>query len=248
MPKLTGLNEALYVGGHDLSGEVQAWGLTGSLPFQDVTTIRQLAMDRSGLVPDGTLSHDTILDTDPDHAHEFLSTLPSSNEWITLVLQESIGGAAGTLRGLQINYDPTRASDASLLNKTEAQASAGSFWDWGALHTPGKRTDLAATNGASVDGLAASAFGLQAYLHVFEHTGDPATVKLQSSSDNGVGDAWADVVAGGFTAVSSNPLAQQIFTARDAAIERYLRVVTTGTFTSLTFAVVVVRNPVEIRL
>lgn len=248
MAKGTGLQEALYVGGHDLSGEVQQWSLGGSLPVQDVTTIRQAAMDRRGLIPDGTLSHDTILDTDPDHAHEYLSTLPSGNELITLVLQEVLAGHAGSFHGLQINYDPTRASDASLLVKTESQASKGSFWDWGNLLTPGKRTDAVATNGASVDGLAASAFGMQAYLHVFAFDGDDCTITIQSSSDNGAGDAFAAFTGSAFTEVTVAPFTERITTARDAALERYLRVVTSGTFTSITFAVVLVRNPVEVLL
>lgn len=248
MAKTSGLSEALYVGGHDLSGEVQQWAITGSMPVQDVTTIRQLGMDRSGLIPDGTLSHDSILDTDPDHAHEYLSTLPSTNELITLVLKEELGGPAGNMHGLQINYDPTRASDASLLVKTESQASKGTCWDWGALHTPGKRTDTGATNGASVDAGAATAFGIQAYLQVFEFTGTDCTIILQSSSDNGSGDAFASFTGSTFTQVTAAPFTERIFTARDAAIERYLRVATTGTFTSITFSVVVVRNIVEIRL
>jgi hypothetical protein len=94
-----------------------------------------------------------------------------------------------------------------------------------------------------VDFGAESDFGLQAYLHVFAFTGTDVTIKLQESSDNS-GDAYADVVGGGFTAVASAPTSERIATAVDLTVEQYLKVttVTTGGFTSCAFAVMVVRN------
>ncbi|WP_372352624.1 hypothetical protein [Streptomyces sp. KL116D] len=89
----------------------------------------------------------------------------------------------------------------------------------------------------------AANFGLQAYLHVFAFTGTSVTVKLQESSDNGVGDPWADVTGGAFTAATAIG-AQRIETARGLTVKRYLRAVSTGTFTSATFAVSVNRNDV----
>jgi hypothetical protein len=90
-------------------------------------------------------------------------------------------------------------------------------------------------------------FGLQAYLHVFAVVGTSVTVKLQESSDNS-GDAYADVTGGGFTAVTAvaGTGSQRIQTSRTQTIERYLRVVTTGTFSSATFAVAVVRNDTSV--
>ena len=72
-------------------------------------------------------------------------------------------------------------------------------------------------------------------------TGTSVTVKIQESSDNGAGDAWADVTGGGFTA-ATGVTTQRLETARGQTVERYLRAVTTGTFSSATFAVVAVRN------
>lgn len=248
MAKDTGFDEALYLGGHDLSGQVQQWQLGGSLAVQDVTTIRQKAFDRQALLPDGTLSHDTILDTDPDQAHDVLSAMPSSNEYALMCLKETLGGAAGGMACLQANYSAARASDASLLMKTEAQSSQGGFWDWGRLHTPGQRVDTGATNGASVDNGAAGTFGLQAYLQVLAFTGTDCTIAIQSSSDNGAGDAFATFTDSTFAVVTTAPQAQRIVTARNAAIERYLRVVTSGTFTSITFLVSIAVNPSLVRV
>jgi hypothetical protein len=148
----------------------------------------------------------------------------------------------------QVGYDPTRGGDGALSYNTAAQAN-GYGLEWGRQGTAGIRTDTTATNGSSVDGLAATSFGLQAYLHVFAVTGTSVTVKLQESSDNGVGDAWADVVGGAFTAVNGGATdAQRIQTTINLAVERYLRVVTTGTFTNAQFAVNIIRNQVERKL
>jgi hypothetical protein len=63
-----------------------------------------------------------------------------------------------------------------------------------------------------------------------------------------VGDAWTDLTAGSFGAQSTANVGSMISTARNAAIERYLRVVTTGTFTSVTFAVAVAVNETEVKV
>ena len=79
-------------------------------------------------------------------------------------------------------------------------------------------------------------------MHVFGVTGTSVTVKIQESSDNGVGDAWADVAGGGFTTVNAGSVSAQRIAAVPANLERYLRVVTTGTFSAASFAVQLTRN------
>jgi hypothetical protein len=110
--------------------------------------------------------------------------------------------------------------------------------------TAGVRADTTATNGTSVDfGTGSTAFGLrlQAYLHVTAFTGTSCTVKLQESSDDGAGDAFADVTGGSFGAQTAVG-ASRIATSATQTVERYLRVVTTGTFTVCNFHVTIVRN------
>jgi hypothetical protein len=144
----------------------------------------------------------------------------------------------------QLDYAGTRATDGALTFKVSAISNA--WWlDWGLSLTAGIRDDTAATNGLGVDFSAAYNFGLQAYLQVFELTGTDATVKLQQSSDNGAGDAYADVTGGAFTVVTADPTKERIATARNQAVEQWLRVVTTGTFTSISFAVHVTVNRTE---
>lgn len=99
-------------------------------------------------------------------------------------------------------------------------------------------------NGASSYISAQTPYGLQAYLQVTAFTGTDVTIKLQSSADNGVLDAWSDITGASFTSVTTAPQAQRIATSATLPIEKYIRAVTTtsGGFTSCSFAVMYVRN------
>lgn len=79
-------------------------------------------------------------------------------------------------------------------------------------------------------------YGLQAYLQAFAVTGTSFTVTLQHSHDNGATDAFAAITGAVFTAVSSAPNTERIATAA-IEIKRYVRAVTTGTFTNAVFNV-----------
>ncbi len=252
MTKRSGLGQAFYLGGYDLSGDTGAGdeiggGLAGT---QDVTGIDKSAIERVGLLRDGRLNWTSFFNpekaadipgTTRDHSHAVLSSLPTTDRHMMWATGTSIGSPAACMVGKQIDYNPTRGADGSLTISVSSQANAYGL-EWCELATAGIRTDTTGTNGASLDlGTGSTAFGLQAYLHVFAVTGTSVTVKLQESSDNGAGDAWADVTGGSFTAATGVG-AQRIQTGRTQTVERYLRVVTTGTFTNARFAVAVARN------
>lgn len=256
MTKKSGLGQNFYLGGYNLSGDTGAGneigcGLAGT---QDVTGIDKSAYERVGLLRDGRLSWTSFFNpekatdipgTTTDHAHAVLSSLPTTDRHMMWATGTSIGSAAACMVGKQIDYNPTRGADGSLTVSVSSQANAYGL-EWGDLLTAGVRTDTTGTNGSSLDlGTGSTSFGLQAYLHVFAVTGTSVTVKLQESSDNGVGDAWADVTGGAFTA-ATGITAQRIQTARNQTVERYLRVVTTGTFTNAQFAVAVIRNKTSV--
>ncbi len=78
-------------------------------------------------------------------------------------------------------------------------------------------------------------------------TGTDIVIAVQESSDDGAGDAFADVTNGVFTSAAAIG-SERIATTNTDAIEQYLRINTTtvGGFTECTFAVVVVRNSFEI--
>lgn len=251
MAKRGGLGQRLFVHGADISTGIQDFNDTGAgwSPLTS-TDITQLAVAREiGGQRDGRMGMNAFFDKAAGAAHDVLSALPTTDVILTWVTDVSaLGAATFSLRGKQVNYDGTRAQDGQLLFAVNTQGN-GFGGEWGDTLTLGKRTDAAATNGSGVDFTAATAFGLTAYLHVVSFTGTDVTVKLQESSDNGVGDAWADVVGGGFTQITGGaPTAQRIQTGRALAVERYLRAVTvtTGGFSDLQFVVSVTKPDHEV--
>ncbi|WP_027933738.1 hypothetical protein [Amycolatopsis thermoflava] len=254
MGKQSGLGDNLYVSGYDVSGDVgQVGNIAGPLATLDVTGIDKEANERIGGLRDGAIEFTAFWNPERatdnpgvtrDRAHAVLSSLPTADRHVMYCRGTQLGSQAACLVSKQINYDPSRGDDGSFTLAVSAQAN-GFGLEWCTQLTPGKRTDTAATNGPAVDLVAPTAFGLQAYLQVFAFTGTSATIKLQESSDNGAADAWTDVVDGSFAAVAGIT-EQRIQTARDQTVERYLRVVTAGTFTQLVFAVGVAKNDVEV--
>lgn len=241
MSKKTGLGAQLYVDGFDVSGDTQSvQRVGGGGAVLDKTDITQSAYERKGGIRDGSIEWVSHFNSATDRQHDVLSTLPITTRHLMYATGTALGAVAAAEVAYQVNYDATRTAEGDLTFSLSAPSTQYGF-EFGNLLTAGKRTDTAATNGVGVDFATAHAFGLQAWLQVFAFTGTSATVKLQQSSDNGVGDAWADVTAGGFTSVTAQGV-QRIATANNQAVERYLRVVTTGTFSNLVFAVMATVN------
>lgn len=245
MSKQSGLGDNLYVSGYNLSGDIGSLDTISSpLATLDVTGIDKSAFERIGGLRDGALKFSSFFNKAVGRAHLRFSALPVTDQILTYCRGTGFGKAAACLVAKQLNYDAKRGSDGALTFDIEAAANSYGL-EWTRQVTDGIRTDTTGTNGTGVDMLAAGSFGLQAYIQVFSLTGTSVTAKLQQSSDNGVGDAWADVVGGAFTA-ATGPTAQRIETARGQAVEQYLRVVTTGTFTNAVFMVSAVINEVSV--
>lgn len=239
--KTGGMGDRLWVGGYNLSGDIgSVQRIAGGPAALDVTSIDKSGFERIGGVRDGGIDFTAYFNPAASQAHPVLSALPTSDVVVTYCRGTALGNHAAALVGKQINYDPTRNQDGSLTFTVQAVAN-GYGLEWGRQLTAGVRSDSAATNGSSVDGSAATTYGLQAYLQVFAFTGTDVTVKLQDSADN---SSWADVTGGAFTQITTGPGSQRIATANDLTVRRYLRAttVTTGGFTSLLFGVMAVRN------
>lgn len=242
MAKETGLGDQLFIGGYDIGGDVSAIGAL-STPRETLpsTGITKYANERLFGKRDGHAEFTTYFNKATDQEHAALKGLPRTDVHVMYLHGTTLGNEAVGVVGKQLNYDPTRGDDGSLTFGVTVEANAYGL-DWLTQLTAGKRTDTAATNGTGVDFLAATAFGFQAYLQVFSFTGTSVTVKLQESSDNGAGDAWTDVSGGAFTAATGRTAERIQSVSSTLAVERYLRVVTTGTFSSAVFAVGVCKN------
>lgn len=244
MAKSSGLGDQLYIDGYNLSGDVGALDTIGSpLGMHEATGIDKSAKERIRGQADGLLEFTSYFNPSTNQAHERLSALPTTDVVATYFRGQAIGNAGAGMVAKQANYDMSRGEDGSLTFKTSLMAN-GYALNWGEQLTPGIATigtagaQTALDYGASVD---TTEFGLQAFLQVFALTGTSATVAVQSSSDDGAVDSWANVTGAVFTA-ATGPTAERVETARDEEIERYLRVNVTGTFTLCWFSVLVCRN------
>lgn len=237
--KTSGLGDNWYVGGVDLSTDTQQFGRVGGGPaVLDYTDITQSAHARVGSQRGGEMNWVSYFDKGAGQAHPTLSVLPRTDVIVSYFHQPTaIGSAAASMVSQQIGYDPTRAADGALTVAVAAQSN-GYGIEWGQSLTVGKRTDTTATSPATgLDGGASSAFGAQAYLHVFAFTGTSVTVTLQDSADNSTFAAIASPMA--FTAATGATF-QRI--AVTGTIRRYVRAITTGTFSNAVFVVNFVRN------
>lgn len=242
MAKQSGLGDQLFIGGYDLGADISAITSLSTpretLPGTDIT---QSAMARLFGKRDASAEFQAYFNDATDRAHSRLKLLPYTDTNLMYLRGSTLGGSGLGMVAKQLNYDGTRADDGSLMFGVSLQSN-GFGADWGTQLTAGKRSDTTATNGASVDfGTGSLSFGFVAHLQVFSFTGTSVTIKIQESSDDGAGDAFADVSGGGFTTVTG-VTSERIQSATDTqTVERYLRVVTTGTFSQVTFAVILDR-------
>lgn len=246
MAKSSGLGQRLFAGGVNLSGDIGSIdGCSSPIGTLDVTGIDKSAIERIGGLRDGQLDFTAFFNPSAGTAHPTLSALPTTDVHELYCTGTAIGAPAAGLVAKQIGYDGKRGNDGSFTFSVSAQAS-GFGIEWGRLLTAATRTDTTATNGASYDygaGVGTTAFGLQLYVQLLAFTGTSVTVKVQSSTDDGGGDAFADIT-GATTGALSAVGAARVATSNTASVERYLRIVTTGTFTNAQFVAMVVRNEI----
>lgn len=242
MSKQGGQGDNFYYGGYNLSGDVGSLSrINGGPAALVVTAIDKSAPERIGGKRDGGMTFQCWYNDATGQAHEILKTLPYTAKIGTYFRGQAIGSPAASCRAMQINYDFNRAEDGSLPLLIDLQSDQFGL-EWGEQLTVGIRTDTAATNGASLDGTASSALGGQAYLQVFSVTGTSTTITLEDSADN---VSFAAITGGAFTAVNAGSRSDQRI-AVTGTVRRYVRAVSSGTFSNAQFAVQFTRNAVAV--
>jgi len=242
MSKQTGLGDNLYVAGYNVSGDVgQLQRIGGGPALLEVTGIDKSAVERLGSVRDGGMDFTSFFNKAALQEHVALSGLPTADVLLTYFRGTTLGNPAAGLNAKQVNYDATRGEDGSLTFDVSAVAN-GFGIEFGRSLTAGVRTDTGATNGSSIDygaTIGQTSFGAQAYLQVFDFTGTDVTITVEDSTND---SAWASLVA--FTAVASSPTTERVATSDSTTVDRYIRVATStsGGFSDLDFAVMVVKN------
>ena len=244
MAKVTGITQRLFVNQYDLSGDVGALDTAQhARNQQDVTVLTDAALERLGLLRDGHMSFTAFFDTDPGQEHPVLKGLPQS-ALFTWLMGITLGSPTCSLVANTTDYPITRGADGSLVLKPTADAN-GFGLQWGNLLTAGIQTFASAAATTGVDDYVPSfptlalpsTWGLAAYLHVISLGSGTAVVHLQDSTDN---LSFSDLTGGAFTNVTG-ATSQRIQTSPTQAINRYLRVNVSGTFTNLVAVVSAIR-------
>jgi hypothetical protein len=255
MAKQTGLGARFAVGGFDLGGDVQTLGrIGGGVPNPIIATdITQLAQARMGSVLaadglptglyDGAMEAVVYFDPAANASHSQFSALPTTSSLFTFGAGAAAGSVVANLVGKQIDYAGNRGADGSFTFNVAANESDGIPLEWGFSLTSWGQSVGGAGNLASVNLGSASpgAYGAAFHIHTFSFTGTSVTFKIQESTDNAVGDPFADTVGGGFTAVSAAHGWQRIETAAQN-VKQYLRVVASGTFSAWTGVIMAQRR------
>lgn len=244
MAKEAALADQLFISGYDLSSDVGAINrIACQSGVLDITAINVSGHERLLSHCDGEITFAHFFNDAASQEHAALKAKAAGADRVVCYFHGSgIGEVAAGMVAKQINYDLTRGQDGSLAGSTQCLANAKGL-EYCTQLTAGKRTDTAATNGTSLDNAAATALGLSGYLQVFSVVGTSVTVAIEESSNDGAGDPFAAVLT--FTVVAAGALGEErkVTATLTTAVERYLRVVTTGTFSSAVFAVAVNRNP-----
>ena len=247
MAKSSGLGHRLFIDGFDVASDITSVNnLSSPMTVQAVPGIDKFAQERIGLLHDGQAEFAHYWNPSNggagDAIHQVLRGLPYTDRVVSYLAGSTLGAVMASVVSKQVNYDWSRGTDGSMTGTTSCQGN-GYGLVWGNSLTAGKRTEAAAGNAPSLD-LGATpvsySFGWSAYLHVFAFTGTSVTVKIQDSADNAT---FADLASATFAAATARGV-QRIGTAAGstATVRRYVRAVTTGTYTNAVYALNFVRN------
>lgn len=239
MAKQSGLGDQLFIGGYDIGADINSIG-TLSTPRTTLpaTGITAEAMERMYGTADAQGEFTSYFNDATDRVHDALSGLPTTDVHVMYLRGAGLDSEAFCVQAKQTSYDPSRGDDGSLLFGT-AVLGAAYAGDWCKQLTAGKVTHSSATNGSSIDTTASASFGFQAYLQVFSLGSGTAEITIQDSADDA---AWLDLTDGAFTDVTDQTVQRIASSSATATVRRYLRVITSGTFTDLVFAVAINKN------
>lgn len=240
MAKESGMGDNFYLDGYNLSGDIGSLSRIGGGPqVIDVTAIDKSAFERVGGLRDGTIEFSAYFNPSTDRAHDRLSNLPTTDVQIMYFHGQVQGNDAAAMVAKQVSYDGTRNADGSFTFAVQAVSNSYGL-EWGKQITAGIRTDVTGTTPATgLDFGAATSFGWQAYLQVFAFAGTSVTVTLEDSANN---SSFAGFTGSAFTAATAIGTQRLASATPTATVRRYVRAVTSGTFTVANFALIFVKN------
>lgn len=232
MAKKSGLGQNFYAHGFDISGDVGAVNnLTVSRAELLVTGLDKSAVERLAGMGDGTIDFTAFFNDAAGQEHLALRGMPSTSAMWTWLMGGLVAGDAGMSGTVQqMNYASTRGRDGSMEMGATGSARDGypPFEDHVSL-TAGKITHASAASSASVDNAAATTLGGIGFLQFFSRASGTPTFVIEHSTDNAV---WATLLT--FTNTGgATPFGERKTVT--GTVNRYLRVTTTGVFTTGVF-------------
>jgi len=234
MAKKSGLGNNLFIHGYDLSGDVGTINNIGTTRgVQDVTSINKSAHERLLTHSDSTIDFNSFFNDAALAEHAALSTVPTTDRIVTFLMGSTLGDTACALVGKQLNYDATRTADGGLTFAVSV-VGQGVPLEWGISGSAGKVTHSSATNITSIDNSASTSNGSSAYLQVFAVSSGTCIVKVQHSTNN---SSWSDLI----TFTGATGITAERGTS-SGTVNRYLRVISSGTFSNCTFNVIIKRG------
>ena len=231
MAKQSGISDAIYVGGRDLSGNVTSMDTVSARRATiDTPTIDSAAMVRLQGQADGEITVTSWFDDGTNLEHAAFSPLPTTDVQVLYCRGTAADSPAAGLVAKQINYDGSKSQDKALSLNVQCLGQ-GTPVEWGVL-LQAEATHASATSSSSKDDSASSASGIAAYLQLIDINSGSPTIKLQHSANN---SSWSDLIT--FTAVSdgNEPTAER--KEASGTVNRYLRVTSTGTFSNAKFVI-----------
>lgn len=242
----SGLAQQFFVDAADLSGATAgARRISSSMATLPVPAISDSGMRRIPALRDGAMDVDSWFDDTV--IHPTWSALPTTDRVATWCFGTALGAVTASVIGKQIGYDPTRGQDGSISEATSVLANGfalefgRSLTGGGAFGNLAVQSSAGSLTGYNDDAAAATNFGLQLFVHLLAFTGTSITIEVHDSNDNAVGDPYA-IVPGATTGALTTAQALRVNTSATENVKEWLRITTTGTFSSALFVAAYVRN------
>ncbi len=244
MAKLLGPNARLYIAGYDISAIVAGVTPERNREFLDYAVMDGgLGYHHFPLLGKDSLKLDALFD---DSYTAVLQALRSDTAGYQVIIPfGTTQGATGLAVNAGLLKNLTYKAVTTELNRISADILANDYpWDEVLLMHPAA-TRTTSSEGTAINNSTQSTGGLIGYMQYWDlGANDTLAISIQQSSDNGVGDAFADKIA--FTALDGAVLTRGAERKTVSGnIEQYLRVawVFGGTPTySCTFIVVAKRG------
>lgn len=239
MAAVHGKDTVVYVNGYELTTYLNEVSVSREVDTAETSTFGNSAKTYIAGQKDGTADMSGIWDGTAGAVDDRLAAYFGADGTVFTVGYggSTLGNRADVFAGIQTSYE-IGASLGDAVSVSASVQGSGGVWAGKFLHA--NSTESTTANFTAVNNGAASSNGWVANLHNFAKTGTPAAVvKLQESSDNGAGDAFADIAT--FATITGVTAEQKSATG---AVEQYVRAALTSLAgsASITFVVAFARK------